>query len=281
MNEYVKTVLNDLAKPKLRRESDYDKDGILHCGKCGEPRQAWIDWIPDEDGNVSKKLVPIMCKCDVEADRQEKEKKAQAEFEESMRHVRLTLHTMRDDVKWTFAKDDNADSPIAKTCRKYVEKWDEMRKENMGILFYGNKGTGKTFYASCIYNALIEKRVLCGFTSTANLMNLLGQWDKDELFDVITRVKLLVLDDLGAERNNTYSAELMYSVIDARYKTNLPTIVTTNLDFNEMKAEADLWRGRINDRVLEMCPIPLAMAGDSKRGIIAEERKKKARELLR
>ena len=281
MNEYVKAVLNDLARPKAQREGDYTKDGILHCGKCGEPRQAWISWFPDENGNVEKNLVPIMCKCDIEKEQKEKDAEAQRNFDESMKHVRLTLHTMRDDVKWTFDKDTEADSPIAKTCRKYVDRWDDMRKDNMGILFYGNKGTGKTFYASCIYNALIEKRVLCGFTSTANLMNLLGQWDKDELFDVITRVKLLVLDDLGAERNNTYSAELMYSVIDARYKTNLPTIVTTNLDFNEMKADADLWRGRINDRVLEMCPIPLAMAGESKRGIIAEERKLKARELLR
>lgn len=281
MNEYVKAVLNDIARPKAQRDGDFTKDGILYCGKCGEPRQAWISWFPDENGNVEKNLVPIMCKCDIEKENQEKDKAAQERFDESMKHVRLTLHTMRDDVKWTFDKDTEADSPIAKTCRKYVDRWDDMRKDNMGILFYGNKGTGKTFYASCIYNALIEKRVLCGFTSTANLMNLLGQWDKDELFDVITRVKLLVLDDLGAERNNTYSAELMYSVIDARYKTNLPTIVTTNLDFNEMKADADLWRGRINDRVLEMCPIAIPMAGASKRGIIADERKKKARELLR
>lgn len=281
MNEYVKAVLNDLARPKTQREGDFTKDGILYCGKCKEPRQAWVDWIPDENGNVEKKLVPIMCKCDVEDERQEKEKKAQAEFEESMRHVRLTLHTMRDDVKWTFDKDTEADNPIAKTCRKYVDRWDDMRIDNMGILLYGSKGTGKTFYASCVYNALIAKRVLCGFTSTANLMNLLSKWDKDELYEVINRVKLLVLDDLGAERDTTYSAELMYSVIDNRYKTGLPTIVTTNLDRGEMDAETDIYRSRIYDRVIEMCPIAIPMAGTSKRGIIADERKKKARELLR
>lgn len=281
MNELVKTVLNDLAKPKMARDGDFSENGILYCGKCKEPRQAWIDWIPDEDGNVSKRLVPIMCKCDVEAERKEKEAKAQADFDEAMRHIRLTLHTMRDDVRWTFAKDTEADSPIAKTCRKYVERWDEMRKDNMGIMFYGSKGTGKTFYASCIYNALKDRRVLVGFTSTANLMNLLGQWDKEELFDALTRVKLLVLDDLGAERDTTYSAELMYTIIDNRYKTGLPTIVTTNLDRGEMDAETDIYRSRIYDRVIEMCPIAIPMAGTSKRGIIAEERKLKARELLR
>lgn len=281
MNEIVRIVLNDLARPKMQRDGDYTENGILYCGKCKEPRQAWIYWIPDEDGNVSKRLVPIMCKCDVEAERKEKEAKAQADFDEAMRHIRLTLHTMRDDVKWTFDKDTEADSPVAKTCRKYVDRWDEMRKDNMGILLYGSKGTGKTFYASCVYNELIKRRVLCGFTSTANLMNLLSKWDKDELYEVINRVKLLVLDDLGAERDTTYSAELMYTVIDNRYKTGLPTIVTTNLDRGEMDAETDIYRSRIYDRVIEMCPIAIPMAGTSKRGIIADERKKKARELLR
>lgn len=281
MNEYVKAVLNEIARPKTQREGDFTKDGILHCGKCGEPRQAWIDWIPDENGNVEKKLVPIMCKCDIEKENQEKDRAAQERFDESMKHVRLTLHTMRDDVKWTFDKDTEADSPIAKTCRKYVDRWDDMRKDNMGILLYGSKGTGKTFYASCVYNELIKRRVLCGFTSTANLMNLLSKWDKDELYEVLDRVKLLVLDDLGAERDTTYSAELMYSVIDKRYKTGLPTIVTTNLDRGEMDAETDIYRSRIYDRVIEMCPIAIPMAGTSKRGIIADERKKKARELLR
>lgn len=281
MNEIVKTVLNDLARAKNQREGDYTENGILHCGKCKAPRQAWINWIPDKDGNRELKLVPISCDCDVEAERQEKERKLQADYDEAMRHVRLTLHTMRDDVRWTFDKDDNADSPIAKMCRKYVDRWEQMKAENMGILFYGSNGTGKSFYASCIYNALQARRVLVGFTSTTNLMNLLGQWDKDELFDVITRVKLLVLDDLGAERNNTYSAELMFSVFDARAKTNLPTIVTTNIDIDEMKQEQDFSRKRIYERVIEMCPIPIPMAGQSKRGIIAEERKLKARELLR
>lgn len=277
----IELFMNEIAKPKMAREGDFSKDGILYCGTCKKPRQAWIDWIPDKDGNTDKKLVPIMCDCDVEAERIEKDRKAQQDYDEAMRHIRLTFHTMRDDVRWTFDKDDSSDSPIAKTCRKYVERFDEMKSENMGILFYGSKGTGKSFYASCIYNALIARRVLVGFTSTANLMNLLKQWDQGELFDAITRVKLLVLDDLGAERNNTYSAELMYSVIDARYKTNLPTIVTTNIDIAEMKNEQDIWRSRIYDRVIEMCPIPLSMEGQSRRGIIADQRKQKARELLR
>lgn len=279
-NDVINFVERLGSQPVQKEQQDYERDGILHCGKCGEPKQAWIDWFPDKDGNPTKNLVRVMCKCDLEAERVAKERKAQADFDDAMRTVRMALHTMRDDVRWRFDMDDEPSNPIAKTCRRYVEQWDAMKADNIGIVFYGNKGCGKTFYASCIYNALKDKRVLVGFTSAPNLMNILGKWDKTEIFDSITRPQLLVLDDLGAERDNSYSAELMYSVIDARYKTGKPTIITTNFDIDEMKRDEDLWRSRIYDRVIEMCPIPLKMQGESKRSAIADARKQKAKEFL-
>lgn len=273
--------LNGLAgKPQYQRDGDYECDGILVCGKCGQPRQAWIDWFPDEDGNQTQKLVPILCACDVEREQKEKDRIAQMDYDDAMRKIRLALHTQRDDVRWRFDMDDDPGSPIARTCRKYAAEWDDMRKNNMGILFYGNKGVGKTFYAASICNELKKRRVVYGFTSVPNLMNALSAWDKTEIFDALTRAHLLVLDDLGAERNSDYAAEQIYAVIDARYKTGRPTIVTTNLDIEDMKNEGDILRGRIFDRVLEMCPITLKMQGQSRRGAIADERRRKARELL-
>ena len=264
-----------------KNDGDYEKDGILYCGRCGAPKQAWIDWFPDKDGNPQMNLVRVMCRCDAAEESAEKERREQERFDESMRSIRLALHTMRDDVRWRFEQDDMPGNPVARVCRKYVDQWGEMRADNMGILFYGSKGTGKTFYASCIYNALKEKRVLVGFTTAPNLMNILGKWDKTEIFDAITRPQMLVIDDLGAERDSSYSAELMYSVVDARYKTGKPTIITTNIDKDDMEKEDDLWRSRIYDRVTEMCPIPLKMQGVSRRGAIADARKEKAREFLR
>ena len=273
--------VEELAKKATPNSGVYEKDGIRYCSKCDEPKQAWIAWFPDDEGNPTKKLVPVMCRCDIEQEREEKDRIRQMDFDDAMRSVRLALQTRRDDIRWRFDQDDAPDSPIAKTCRRYVEEWDAMKADNMGILFFGNKGVGKTFYASCIANALKAKRVLVGFTSAPNLMNILGKWDKTEIFDAITRCHLLIIDDLGAERWNDYSGELMYSVIDARYKTGKPTIVTTNNDLEEMRNESEIWRSRIYDRVIEMCPITLRMQGESRREGIADARKRKARELLR
>ena len=279
-NDAVSIVNSIASRPQVKNAGDYEQDGILRCGKCGEPKQAWVNWFPDKDGNQTKNLVRIMCKCDIEAEKEAKERKAQEDFDNAMRTIRMALHTLRDDVRWRFDMDDDAENRVSMACRAYVEKWDEVRTKNLGILLYGNKGCGKTFYASCIYNALKDKRILVGFSSAPNLMNILGKWDKTEIFDAITRPLMLVIDDLGAERDNSYSAELMYSVIDARYKTGKPTIVTTNLDIDEMKQEQDRWRSRIYDRVLEMCPVTIPMVGLSRRTTIAEKRRKEAMELL-
>ena len=281
MSSIFENFLNEISQPKNARPGDYQEDGVLYCGKCKTPRQAWVDWIPDENGNVEKRLVPVMCACDVEAEEKEKDRKAQQRFDESMSHVSLALHTMRDEVQGIFANDDTPSADISKTARKYVDRWTDMKEKNIGIIFYGSKGTGKTFYASCIYNELVSRRVLCGFTSVPNLMNALSAWDKTEIYDVIARVKLLVLDDFGAERDTSYGLELMYSVIDARYKTRLPTIITTNLDYAEMDREQDIMKARLYDRIREMCAINLKMAGESKRRAIADERRRLARELLR
>lgn len=276
----VDAVLQNALKGFKRRETDVERDGIIVCGKCGQPRQAWIDWIPDEDGNVKRRLVPVICQCDIDADREERERAAWNGFQMGLRRLRSVIDAA--DAKWSFEDDDNPGSKISVTLRRYADRWDAVREKNVGILLHGSKGTGKSFYASCLVNALKEKRQSSAMVTTASLMATLQEsWDKQEIIDALCKFQLLALDDLGAERDTSYSAELMYSVIDARYRSGKPTIVTTNFDLDDMKSENDLWRSRIYDRIIEMCPVTILMAGESRRGKIADERKRFARELLK
>ena len=64
---------------------------------------------------------------------------------------------------------------------------------------------------------------------------------------------LLIIDDLGMERNSEFVREQVFSVIDSRYRSQLPMIVTTNLSLEELKDPTDLPRTRIYDRVMERC----------------------------
>ena len=183
--------------------------------------------------------------------------------------------------KVTLADDDGANPKISKICRKYVDQWDKVSTENIGILFRGPVGTGKSFFACCIANELLKKRVPTAVTSFPRLLNLLqNSKDRQGLLDRLSTYKLLVIDDLGVERDTGYAAEQIFAVIDARCRSNLPTIVTTNLTPQEMDAPETMQYKRIFDRVTEMCPVSLLVDGESRRIQNAQRRKEIARELL-
>ena len=64
---------------------------------------------------------------------------------------------------------------------------------------------------------------------------------------------LLVIDDLGSERDTPYASDLVYQIIDARYRSGKPLIVTTNLTLEELENPGSRDRERIYQRVLERC----------------------------
>ena len=71
---------------------------------------------------------------------------------------------------------------------------------------------------------------------------------------------LLVIDDLGVERSTEYAMEQMFTVIDSRYRSKKPLIVTTNLKLEEIKNLPDLAHARIYDHILERCA-PVLFSG--------------------
>ena len=78
--------------------------------------------------------------------------------------------------------------------------------------------------------------------------------DRNQVMDDLMGYELLVLDDLGAERNTPYAMEQVYCVIDSRQRSGKPTVFTTSLSLEELKNPASQAQARIYDRVLRMCP---------------------------
>ena len=69
-----------------------------------------------------------------------------------------------------------------------------------------------------------------------------------------------IIDDLGVERSTEYAMEQMFFVIDSRYRSRRPMIITTNLKLSELKNPPDLAHARIYDRILERCA-PILLTG--------------------
>ena len=105
--------------------------------------------------------------------------------------------------------------------------------------------------------------------------------NRQEIIDGLDRYRLLVIDDLGVERDSSYAAEQIYGVIDARARSGKPLIITTNLPYSELETPVSMQYKRIYDRILELCPVALKMTGDSRRVKNAAAKKAIAKELLR
>ena len=141
---------------------------------------------------------------------------------------------------WTF-EHDNGRNPQTETARFYVDSWETMQAENIGYLFWGGVGTGKSYLAACIANALMEKEVAVRMTNFATILNdLAASFEgRNEYISRLCSYPLLILDDFGMERGTEYGLEQVYSVIDSRYRSGKPLIATTNLTLEELQHPQD------------------------------------------
>ncbi len=182
---------------------------------------------------------------------------------------------------YTF-ENDKGYNPEMEKAHKYVEQWDKMKAMSTGLLLWGGTGTGKTFFAGCVANALIDTGVPVLMTNFARILNSLTNMfseDRNGFIDSLNKYELLIIDDLGMERQSEFALEQVYNVIDSRYRSKRPLIVTTNLTLDELKNPADISRKRIYDRVLERC-VPLKINNRNIRTMNAAMNFSAAKELL-
>ena len=248
------------ASERIRIEAgDYFEDGLLICGKCHTPKQCRVNILGNE------RTPYCLCKCEAERRDREAEKRLEAKFAEYKEQLRtdgLPDAWMR---QWTFENDDNGNPTLTGAMRHYVDNFRTFSEYGEGLLLWGASGTGKTYAACEVANALIDRGysvLVTGFTKIANILQ--GSMERQEYLDGLRSYRLLVLDDLGAERKSEYMSEIIFSVIDSRYRSGLPVIVTTNLGIEEIKKPGDPANTRIYDRIIEKC-FPIEVGGVSRR----------------
>ena len=240
-------------------EGDYVKEGLLHCGKCNTPKQCRVEIM----GRI---IFPkCLCKCEVERRELEAEAERKRELEERIKKYRKMGFPESQMEYWTFDNDDLGNEKLTNMAKRYVNHFDDLFKEGKGLLLYGGVGTGKTYIACMIANALIDKGYPVLVTNFARILSTLqGTFDKQEYLDSLNQFKLLIIDDLGIERDTGYAKEQVFNIIDSRYRAGLPMIITTNLTMQKLAMESDLADKRVYDRILERC-YPVEVTGESRR----------------
>ena len=249
------------------RPRDYEIDGILHCGKCREPKQRWID-LSKLQGRTGKPriLVRSLCRCEkAERERRKKEEAYQEELRaiENLKLNSLMDSRLRNASLASFQRiPDN--EKIYKIAAWYVENFQDMYKQGQGFLFWGTVGTGKTYTAACIANELMNRLQSVIMTSFVRILQDVQnpKIDESSYIHRLNSVKLLIIDDLGTERDTGYAIEKVYNIIDRRSLSGKPLILTTNLSLEEMLDCTDVRYKRVYDRIFEMC-YPVKVSGTS------------------
>lgn len=270
LGDSIINIVSERAKAKVN-PGDYEKDGILYCGNCNTPKQCMKTF------NGIDRIFGCMCLC--EQSQYEEEKKLDEEKQKKIYIDQLRVNGIQDTALRSYRFESCEMTPLLKSCKKYVGRWDEVLKGNHGLILWGDVESGKTFAAACIANALIDRGTPVLMTSFPRILSINFN-DRAEWLEEMVRFPLLLIDDFGVERSTEYSLETMYYVLDERYKSGKPLIVTTNLTLQEIENPTSTEYKRIFSRLREMCQ-PVRVTGRKWRKQKTEEKRENFMEIFK
>lgn len=217
-------------------------DDTTHCPECDKEIEAYDHPILDT------KMGPRLCDECIEAQKREKKRRAQ---KQRQRQLGDRLHKTGVPEKWLI---DPTDAPeaLARFARA------DFPRRNNGLFVCGERGAGKT-YAVCamIREWLTAEFVEKGRESASGMFvsmpHLIEESfsDRSRLLEAAD-AEFLVIDDVGAESSNDYVDERVYTLYDAREKSAMPTVMTSNLRPEELKNH-DAYDARVRRRIANMC----------------------------
>ena len=133
-----KTVLESVIPAVSKSNGDYyGKDGLLYCGKCHTPKEAFF---AKNFVLMGKNRHPVDCRCRKMEREQQEVAIRQQKHSELVRRLKAGGFSDTAMLDWNFENDDGR-APQMHYAHRYVEQWQTMRAENLGLLLWGGVGT--------------------------------------------------------------------------------------------------------------------------------------------
>lgn len=125
------------------------------------------------------------------------------------------------------------------TCQDFVRDFSDTFQN---LLLYGSTGTGKTFLSHCIAKEVMESSHSVVYLTSTELFDLLadhtfrqGEKETSSAYDQIYDCDLLIIDDLGTEFTNSFTASQLFICLNERILRRRSTVISTNLALGDIK----------------------------------------------
>ena len=277
MTSEIKDILENMTTAAPEMEDYIGEDGLLYCGKCHTPKEAYF---PEGKELFGRDPPPAECDCQRAAREQRQAAEEHRRHVEAVENLKQRAFADSAMQQWTFENDNgrNPQTGIAGGMRSIGRNagrkhrlpvlGERRQREKLPCGLYRKRPHGER--SPRIYDEL--RRYPSGDLSP-------GFTGRNEYISRLCRYPLLIIDDFGMERGTDYGLEQVFHVIDTRYRSNKPLIATTNRPLDELKKPTDTAHSRIYDRLLSMC-VPIRFTGVNFRQETAKRKMETMKKLL-
>jgi DNA replication protein DnaC len=173
------------------------------------------------------------------------------------------------DASFELARNDGIAPAVLDAVREFTDQIEDRLETGKGLWLMGDVGTGKTTLAMLVSKAAAEAgRTVAIYSLPRLLARIRRTYDAEpgedsylQFFDRLTSVDLRPIDALGAEKRSDWVLEQLYAIVDERYQSQRSMVVTSNLDYEQLKEQIG---SRVVSRLTEMCE-ELPLHGDDMR----------------
>lgn len=287
MRGHSKSAVESAKDEPLETESLKKRDMGDRCPFCKRPLLRWALEDPLRPGEfLYTARKPQECSCDgAKMDALRKKQQAQAESREKkekerakkvaamMKSAGFSGRQMEYELQGIVMHRGNR--LALEQVKKYLQQLDENRKKGIGIYLCGDVGCGKTHLAVAVAKEAIRAGWSVKFTALIDLLLEMRRCfddgkSEETVLGSCCGVDFLVLDDLGKENPKEWGLSVLYNIINERYESRRPVILTSNYAPGELVRRLSVGGDEksaraILDRLTDGC-IYLTIEGGSWRG---------------
>jgi predicted ATPase len=221
------------------------------CDLCGKPLRTTRVEVPSGDG-VRAFEAPVYGSCGCAASR-----RRMARLDGRAPKEPSTLAARAAGLPARFGEGDETPD---------VERLADAVLSGSWLYVYGPLGTGKSRLSASVGHALVRRgKHGVRFIRAADLLE--QEVNGESRYEEACSCGYLVLDDLGKEHPSDWAASVLFGVVDARYSSCLPTVITSNYAPPDLLR---LYRGNaqmeaVVSRLTEVCRMRSTSGADMRR----------------